>query len=181
MLVLVLVLVLVLASARDSVDHLAAQLMLADVPSGPFGAHRFALRGGDADATQMLLSGAGIAMVRGYDAQLLARHRAGQLRILATSGMHRLQGDIPTWREQGVAQSFVNWRALFARRDMGADRALRWRHALDALVASPPWRDELKENCWGPRYLTDDGFQAFLEAEERRLRPMVRVLDRGMP
>lgn len=166
---------LVLGSARDSVDHLAAQLLLLDVPRGPFSAHRYAFRNGDGDAAQFLLSGTGIAMVVGFNALLMAQHQAGQLRILATSGPQRLHKDIPTWAEQGVEQTFANWRGLFARRDMPPEGVARWLHALEALTATPSWRDALKANAWGARFLGDDKFVAFLAAEERKLRPLVPV------
>lgn len=167
----------VLGSARDSVDHLAAQLLLMDVPRGPFSAHRYAFRSGDADATQTLLAGTGVAMVTGFNAGLLAQHQGGQVRILATSGLQRLHKDIPTWAEQGVEQGFTNFRGLFARRDMPAEQVAHWLHALEALVAAPAWRDALKANAWGARYLAEDKFVAFLEAEERKLRPLVPVPD----
>lgn len=166
---------LVLGSARDSVDHLASQLLLADVPRGPFSSHRFAFRNGDGDATQFLLSGAGVAMVVGFNAVLMAQHQAGQLRILATSGVQRLHKDIPTWVEQGVEHGFANWRGLFARRDMPPELCARWVRALEALMATAAWRDATKANAWGGRFLGDERFLAFLEAEERKFRPLVPV------
>lgn len=164
---------IVLGSARDSVDHLASQLLLQDLKGVPFSAYRFAFRNGDGDATQFLLGGAGVAMVAGFNSVMLAQHQAGQLRILGTSGPQRLHKDISTWAEQGAEQGFANWRGLFARRDMPADAVARWLQALEALTATPAWREVVKANAWGARFLADDRFLAFLEAEERRLRPLV--------
>lgn len=166
---------LVLGSARNSVDHLAAQLMLQDVPRGPFSTHRYAFRSGDAEAMQALLSGTGVALVTGVNAGLLAQHQSGQVRVLATSSPQRLQRDIPTWAEQGVDQAFTNWRGLFARRDMDMALVERWQRALEALMTSPQWRDAVKANGWGMRYLGDDKFVGFLEGEERKLRPLIPV------
>lgn len=168
---------IVLGSARDSVDHLASQLLLQDLPRASQGAYRFAFRNGDGDATQFLLGGAGVAMVVGFNAVLLAQHLAGQIRILATSGPQRLHKDIPSWSEQGVELSFANWRGLFARRDMPAEAVARWLQGLEALTATPAWRDVVKANGWGARFLGDDRFVAFLEAEERRFRPLLAAAE----
>lgn len=71
--------------------------------------------GGPAPAVQAVLGGQVPALIVGYS-DLIALHRAGKFRILATSGLSRvpLTPEVPTFRELGFPLEVSVWYGLFA-------------------------------------------------------------------
>jgi tripartite-type tricarboxylate transporter receptor subunit TctC len=86
------------------------------------------------------LIGGQIASGAGVLADFIELHRAGKLRIIATSGTRRssLTPDVPTFREQGFAGvEGTGWNALVA--PPGTPQAVvdRWSRLIMAAVRSP--------------------------------------------
>jgi hypothetical protein len=87
--------------------------------------------------------------------------------------------DIPTLREQGVNVEFENWRSLVAPPGITpADRA-HLESVMRALVRSPSWRESLARYRWLDRYLDGDAFARFVDAEEARVRSILKKLGTG--
>jgi len=59
-----------------------------------------------------------------------------------------------------------------------ADRA-RLESAIEAMVQSAPWRDALGRYRWLDRYLAGDAFARYVEAEEARVREILRQFGTG--
>src|SRR3954465_3420859 len=79
--------------------------------------------------------------------------QTGKLRALGISSPERLPGvDIPTFEEQGVEVTLVNWRGLMAPGKVRSND----KKALDAAVAemarSAEWRAILQERGWVDMY-----------------------------
>ena len=115
----------------------------------------------------------GINLLAGTVPQIEAR----TVRVLAISSAERLSTlDVPTLREQGVDVELENWRSLVA--PPGVSVADRRRHegAAEAMVRSPAWRDTLERYRWNDRFLSGPAFARFVDAEEERVRAIVRKL-----
>ena len=74
---------------------------------------------------------------------LLPQHRAGKIRILATSGQTRDPDlpDVPTFREAGVDLAADGWNAFFAPAAMPADKAERLGRDIAAVLDEPALRE----------------------------------------
>lgn len=70
---------------------------------------------------------------------VLPQHRAGKIRILASSGARRspIAPDVPTFKEGGVDIVATGWNALFAPATMPAERVQRYAAAVTAVMREP--------------------------------------------
>jgi putative tricarboxylic transport membrane protein len=113
-------------------------------------------------------------------AEFAPQIEAGTLRALAISSAARVPGvDVPTLREQGVPVDFENWRSIVAPPGLSAPDLARLQVLVRAMVQSPPWREALDRYRWLDRYLEGDAFARFVDAEEARVRDILRKLGTG--
>jgi putative tricarboxylic transport membrane protein len=110
-------------------------------------------------------------------AELAAQIDAGTVRVLGISSAARLPGlEAPTLREQGIDVVFENWRSVVAPPGIsGADRQ-RLAMLVDRMVQSPAWRDALARYRWLDRYQAGEPFAQYVDAEEARVRRILRQL-----
>ena len=149
-------------------DQILAGLIADAVGVSPRRVNYIAFSGGG-ESMSAILGGqvtAGISGLGEYASQLAA----GTLRILAISSAERLPGvDAPTLREAGVDVVLENWRSLVGPPDMSAADRARLERAVEAMVASPAWREMLQRYRWNDRYLAGEAFERFLGDEEARV------------
>ena len=137
--------------------------------------------GGDVTRMNYIVAGAGGEML----AQVMGGHltvatgglnemaqqiQAGKLRALGISSPERLPGvDIPTFKEQGLDVTLVNWRGLMAPARMKPAEKKALDAALAEMVKSDGWRALLKERGWVDMYQPAAEFAAFLDPERARI------------
>jgi putative tricarboxylic transport membrane protein len=156
-------------------DQILAGLIAAAVGVEPRRVNYIGFSGGG-EALAAILGGQVSVGVNGL-AEFAAQVEAGTLRILAVSSTERLPGvDAPTLRERGVDVELENWRSVVAPPGLAAGERARIEAAVDALVRSSEWREMLARYRWLDRYLAGDEFAAFVAAEERRVREILREL-----
>lgn len=144
--------------------------------------------GGDVAKMNYIVAGAGGEML----AQVMGGHltvatgglnemaqqiQAGKLRAIGISSPERLPGvDIPTFKEQGVDATLVNWRGLMAPAKLrGADKeALD--QAMGEMVRTEQWQALLKERGWVDMYQSAAEFSEFLGPERSRIEGILRDL-----
>ncbi len=108
--------------------------------------------------------------------------RAGSVRILAVSSGDRLLGwDVPTIRESGFDVVLANWRGVVAPPGLPRSDRQRLESLMEAMQASPRWRDELKQRGWESLALGGEAFGRFAESETRRVQGLVAQRERGVP
>jgi putative tricarboxylic transport membrane protein len=159
-------------------DQILAGLVADAVGVEPRRVNYIAFSGGG-ESMSAILGGAVSVGINGY-AEFAPQLDAGTLRALAISSAERLPGvNIPTLREQGVDVEFENWRSLVAPPGITpADRA-HLESVVQAMVQSPTWRDSLARYRWLDRYLDGDAFARFVDAEEARVRSILKKLGTG--
>jgi putative tricarboxylic transport membrane protein len=159
-------------------DHILAGLIAAELGIAPRRVNYIAFSGGGA-AMSAILGGQVSVGINGL-AEFAPQIEAGAVRVLAISSAERLPGlDAPTLREQGIDLEYENWRSVVAPPGIGdADRA-RLASVIEAMVHSDPWRAMLARYRWLDRYLAGDAFAQFAEAEEQRVRAVLRELGTG--
>ncbi len=159
-------------------DQILAGLIAEAVGVSPSRVNYIAFSGGG-ESLSAIVGGQVTAGINGY-AELAAQIDAGTVRALAISSDQRLPGlAVPTLREQGIDVEFENWRSVMA--PPGITRADRERleRAIEAMVTSAPWREALERYRWIDRYLGGEPFARYLEAEDTRVRDILRQFGTG--
>ena len=159
-------------------DQILAGLVADAVGVDPKRVNYIAFSGGG-ESLSAILGGAVSVGINGF-AEFAPQLEAGTLRALAISSAERLSGvDIPTLREQGVDIEFENWRSLVAPPGITPADRRRLESAVRAMVQSPTWRESLTRYRWLDRYLDGDAFARLVDAEEARVRVILKKLGTG--
>jgi len=100
---------------------------------------------GSAPAITDLLGGQ-ISAFMGTAGDVAAQHKAGRLRVIATSGAQRahILPDVPTFREQGYNIEGGGWYAAYAPAKTPKDAIDRLAAAIGEAIKSPDVRDKLE-------------------------------------
>jgi putative tricarboxylic transport membrane protein len=92
---------------------------------------------------------------------------SGDLRALGQSADHRVGegvlAEIPTCMEQGINETFVNWRGLFGPPEMPQYAVDFWQETLQKMSETPKWSEACTTNGWDNVYLGPEEFTAYLE------------------
>jgi putative tricarboxylic transport membrane protein len=109
--------------------------------------------------------------------EFLQQIKAGDVRVLATSGEKRLEGvDAPTLKESNIDLVFTNWRGIVAPPGISdADRDTLIA-TLEKMHASQSWKDALKTNGWSDAFITGDEFKSFLTEQDKRVADVLTKL-----
>ncbi|EIM25423.1 Bug family tripartite tricarboxylate transporter substrate binding protein [Microvirga lotononidis] len=112
--------------------------------------------------------------------EVAGQFKAGKLRPIGISSPERLPGiDIPTFREQGVDATLVNWRGLMAPPNISAEDKQALEAAVAKLVQSPSWKKLLQEREWVDLYMPSAPFGAFIKEEQARITAILKELGLG--
>jgi putative tricarboxylic transport membrane protein len=159
-------------------DQILAGLVADAVGVDPKRVNYIAFSGGG-ESLSAILGGNVSVGINGF-AELAPQLEAGTLRALAISSAERLPGvDIPTLREQGVDVEFENWRSLVAPPGISSPDRARLETVVREMVRSPTWRESLDRYRWLDRHLGGDAFARFVDAEEVRVRSILKRLGTG--
>ncbi len=159
-------------------DQILAGLVAAAVGVSPRRVNYIAFSGGG-ESLSAIVGGQVTAGINGL-AELAAQIDAGSVRVLAISSAERLPGlAVPTLREQGVDVEFENWRSVLAPPGISRADRERLEGAIGAMVKSEPWREALERYRWIDRYLAGEAFARYVDAEEARVRGILRQFGTG--
>jgi putative tricarboxylic transport membrane protein len=112
--------------------------------------------------------------------EVAGQFKAGKLRPIGLSSPERRPGiDSPTFREQGVDATLVNWRGLMAPPNASAEDKQALEAAVAKLVQSPSWKKLLQEREWVDLYMTSAPFGAFIKEEQARITAILKELGLG--
>lgn len=106
-----------------------------------------------------------------------ANHKAGKLRVIATTGERRLAslGDVPTFAEQGYPNlTFEEWFGVFLPARTASDTVARHAKGIAAAVASPAMQEALKRLDYEPYVRGPDEFAQLLRTQHARWRGIVK-------
>lgn len=127
-------------------------------------------QGGGQAMTALL--GKNVDLVSTGVSETLGQFEAGKVRLLATTGPQRLDGnlkDVPTVKEAGYDATFEIWRGFFGAKNMPADAKKYWEDAFAKMVKTPEWQEVLKKNKWTDAYRNSTDFTKFLEDQTKLL------------
>lgn len=151
-------------SSAGSMDHL--QFLIMAKTSGVQNLNKIDYVSFDDSAVAQVLGGhidlfsTGLSEVAGLI-------ESGDLKALGQTAPHRvgtgIVAEIPTCIEQGINETFVNWRGIFGPPEMPEYAVNYWREALKELVATPEWAAAKETNGWDDAYMDAPEFAAFLD------------------
>jgi putative tricarboxylic transport membrane protein len=165
--------------SAGGVEHILAGLVARAVGGDPAEANYVAHSGGG-EALTTVLSGRATAAVSGVS-ELAPQIRAGNIRALAVSSPQRLPAlpDVPTLREAGVDVELENWRAVVAPAGITEDEKSTLQDLILQMTRSEAWADTLERRGWLDATLAGPEFDAFLEAEQRRIAQVIAEMGIG--
>ncbi len=159
-------------------DQMLAGLVADAVGVSPRRVNYIAFSGGG-ESMSAILGGQVSAGINGL-AEFAPQIDAGTVRALGISSAERLPGvPIPTFREQGVDVELENWRSLVAPPGINAVDRERLERAVETMVRSAEWRQELERHHWIDRYLAGGEFTRFAQSEDTRVRAILTKLGLG--
>ncbi|WP_041384682.1 tripartite tricarboxylate transporter substrate binding protein [Sphaerochaeta pleomorpha] len=154
-------------SAAGSMDHI--QFLIMARAAGVKNLNMIDYIAFDSDgATQVL--GGHIDLFSTSLADVMGLVNSGDLRVLAQTADKRIgtgkAAEIPTCIEEGINETFQNWRGLFGSPDMPEYAVTYWRDTLSKLAKTPEWAAALTKYGWDNVYLDSPDFVKFLEKTE---------------
>jgi tripartite-type tricarboxylate transporter receptor subunit TctC len=109
---------------------------------------------------------------------LIALHRAGKVRILATSGAERspVLREVPTFREQGYPSiEATGWHAVYAPAQTPQPVVEQLSATIVAAVSSPELRERFAAMGLVPTGTTPQALAAIMAVDTARWRPIVKA------
>jgi tripartite-type tricarboxylate transporter receptor subunit TctC len=113
--------------------------------------------------------------------QASAQARAGKVKALAVlgEGRSKLAPNVPTFREQGVDLTILNWGGMLGPAGLPREIVMRWNGEFKKLLADPALREKTFEGQGFEQQPPSGGspeeFASFLQAEHAKLAGIVKV------
>ncbi|WGF86393.1 Bug family tripartite tricarboxylate transporter substrate binding protein [Marinivivus vitaminiproducens] len=166
--------------AAGSPDHMISALVVKAI-GGDVAQMNYVPSGAGGELIAAVMGGHLTVGTAGFN-EVAGQIQAGKLRALGISSPERLPGvDVPTFREQGVDVTFVNWRGVMAPAGMRPGDLEDLAQAVDAVVKSPEWQAILQRNAWLDMYMPSDAFQAFLDEDQAQVEGILTELGLVQP
>jgi putative tricarboxylic transport membrane protein len=161
--------------ALGSPDHLLSALVV-KAAGGDVKKMNYVPVGTSGEMLPLVMSGK-VTVATGGLNEVAGQFKAGKLRPVGISSPERLPGvDIPTFKEQGIDATLVNWRGLMAQPGISAEDKQALDGAIAKMVQSAPWKKLLQEREWVDLYMPSAEFTAFLKDEQTRIASLLKDL-----
>jgi putative tricarboxylic transport membrane protein len=161
--------------APGSPDHLVSALVV-KAGGGDVKKMNYVPVGTGGEMLPLVISGKVTVATAGLN-EVAGQLKTGRLRAIGVSSPERLPGiDIPTFKEQGVDATLVNWRGLMAPPSLPAEDKQALEAAIAKMVQSAPWKKILAQREWVDLYMPSDRFTAFVKEEQTRISALLKEL-----
>jgi len=109
--------------------------------------------------------------------EVAGQFKAGKLRAIGISSPERLPGvDIPTFKEQGLDVTLVNWRGLMAPATISASDKQVVEDTIRKMTESETWKKTLEQREWIGLYMPSAEFATFVKEEQTRIGAILKDL-----
>jgi putative tricarboxylic transport membrane protein len=109
--------------------------------------------------------------------EVAGQFKAGKLRAIGISSPDRLPGvDIPTFKEQGLDVTLVNWRGLMAPATISASDKQVVEDTIRKMTESETWKKTLQQREWIGLYMPSAEFATFVKEEQARIGAILKDL-----
>lgn len=163
-------------SVPGGMDHLVAAMVMQAAGEDPTAVNYIPYDAGG-EAMAGLLSGEIDALSTGFS-EAIALAEQGEVRILGVTAPERVPAydTAPTFKEQGIDTTFVNWRGFFAAPGASDEKVAQYIAALEAMYETDAWEEVRSRNGWVNIWNPGDDFRTFLEAQEKEIGDLMRTL-----
>ncbi len=163
-------------SVPGGMDHLVAAMVMKAAGQDPIAVNYIPYDAGG-EAMAGLLSGEIDALSTGFS-EAIALADQGEVRILGVTAPERVPAydAAPTFVEQDIDTTFVNWRGFFAAPGISEEKRQEYVNAFGAMYDTEAWEDVRSRNGWVNIYNPGDEFLNFLEAQEQEIRDLMTQL-----
>ncbi|MDF0726025.1 tripartite tricarboxylate transporter substrate-binding protein [Cytobacillus sp. S13-E01] len=136
----------------------------------------------DGGALTQLLNGS-VDVYSAGTAETVEQVRAGKVRVLGITSEERLEGDVlsdfPTVKEQGIDETFVNWRGFFGPPNLTDAQLKYYEDKFKELNDSPAWDEIRKKYGWNEYFLTSEEYKELLASETIAMQELLDELGLG--
>lgn len=116
-------------------------------------------------------------------AETVEQVKAGNIKVLGVTSEERLKGevleDFPTVIEQGIDETFVNWRGFFGPPNMDAEALAYYEAKFKELSDSDAFAEIREQFGWEEQYLTSEEYSQFLDEQRESIGVLLEELGLG--
>lgn len=109
--------------------------------------------------------------------------RAGEIKVLGVTSEERLSGDViedfETAKEQGIDETFINWRGFFGPPDMEESALAYYEAKFKELNESEGWKEVRDKYGWNEKFMWNEEYKSFLAEEEQAMQELLDELGLG--
>jgi putative tricarboxylic transport membrane protein len=161
--------------APGSPDHILSGLVV-KAAGGDVKKMNYIPVGSGGEMLPLVMSGK-VTVATGGLNEIAGQIKAGKLRAIGISSPERLPGvDIPTFKEQGVDVTLVNWRGLMAPPNISASDKQAIEDAIRKMVEAETWKKICEQREWVILYMPSAEFAAFVKEEQTRIGVLLKDL-----
>jgi len=163
-------------SVPGGMDHLVAAMVMQAAGEDPTAVNYISYDAGG-EAMAGLLSGEIDALSTGFS-EAIALAEQDEVRILGVTAPERVPAyeAAPTFAEQGIDTTFINWRGFFGPPGMPEDERQTYIDMFEAMYDTEAWEEVRSRNGWVNIWNPGEDFRAFLEAQEQEIGDLMRTL-----
>ncbi|SEI87753.1 putative tricarboxylic transport membrane protein [Bhargavaea ginsengi] len=133
----------------------------------------------DAGGMTQLLNGSVDVYSTGV-AETVEQVKAGKVRVLGVTSEERLEGevleDFPTAKEQGIDETFINWRGFFGPADMEPAAIEYYEEKFKELSDSEAFGEIREQFGWNEMYLDSEEYKTFLDEQREEIQTLLDEL-----
>ncbi|WP_371056755.1 MULTISPECIES: tripartite tricarboxylate transporter substrate binding protein [unclassified Rhodosalinus] len=163
-------------SVPGGMDHLVAAMVMQAAGENPTEVNYIPYDAGG-EAMAGLLSGEIDALSTGFS-EAIALADQDEVRILGVTAPDRVPAydEAPTFAEQGIDTTFINWRGFFGPPGMEEQQRQQYIETLAAMYDTEAWEEVRARNGWVNIWNPGEDFRSFLEAQEKEIGDLMRTL-----
>ncbi|MGM0896318.1 MAG: tripartite tricarboxylate transporter substrate binding protein [Bacillota bacterium] len=109
--------------------------------------------------------------------------RAGNIKVLGVTAEERMEGEVlsefPTAIEQGIDESFVNWRGFFGPPGMDEAAVDYYEAKFQELSESEEFAEVREKYGWNEMYMGSEEYSEFLEGEKEEIAALLEEIGLG--
>jgi putative tricarboxylic transport membrane protein len=113
-------------------------------------------------------------------AETVEQVKAGKIKVLGITAEERIEGevisDFPTAIEQGIDESFTNWRGFFGPPNMEAEEIAYYEQKFKELSDSEEFAEIRAQYGWDEFYLNSSEYKEFLDSEKEEIQTLLTEL-----
>nr|WP_230973966.1 tripartite tricarboxylate transporter substrate binding protein [Cerasibacillus terrae] len=113
-------------------------------------------------------------------AETVEQVKAGKIKVLGVTSEERLEGevleDFPTAIEQGIDETFINWRGFFGPADMDPAAVDFYEKKFKELSDSDAFAEIRDQFGWDEMYLNNEEYKQFLNEQKKDIKSLLDEL-----